>query len=40
MRIPQRTTLFLLITASAIAYAAEPNVIIQWNQALFARSAR
>jgi hypothetical protein len=35
MRIPQRTTLLvLLITASAIAHAAEPNVVIQWNQAL------
>lgn len=35
MRIPRRTALFLLlIAASAIAYAAQPNVVIQWNQAL------
>ncbi len=35
MRIPQRTFLFLLlIAASAMAYAAEPNVVVQWNEAL------
>lgn len=35
MRIPQRTIIFLLlVTASSSAYAAEPNVVIQWNQAL------
>src|SRR5579859_3749348 len=35
MRIPQRTTFFLLlIAASTVSYAAEPNVVIQWNEAL------
>lgn len=35
MRIPQRATfILLLIATSAFAHADDPNVVIQWNQAL------